>query len=285
MSAEVFFRGPILFLRNTEKPDAALIPDSERDVYDDTGVIGHHPDGTKAKKHYAGMLLAEGYTRLKYWDLTGKRAMVSDGSGTFCTSSSNTLIPIDAIANAFLTEPITLIARGAKDYWDRVGSEILFQGGDLRNGNMSKASFRMDTHVGDFGSAKARPLARHWVPKSGAVRIEVADHDGTNPFTVNPTDDQQVYIYNWDVQFPTVKALTEMPVCSVGEEKEDTDFKWLYQLYNPPEGKKYTDLLPIGKTLLPAPMTTCTVEPTTGGSYRPPSVGSSGCVSGTGGGE
>ena len=269
MAAEVFFRGPILFLDKAKKENVGLLPDAERMIRSDDGVPGCHADGTESTPHYAGLIVAEGKQVVVQLSLRKKIVVISDESGSDCEYKKKCLVPIDDMANAVLKTPMTLLPPTDPDYWVRVATRVTFNGGTMSDWRSTRTSFRLPPK---FASAARIVVGPKWTSTKGVTRIEIRSLDGTETTTLYPTPTQHVYIYNWDEQFPDVDDLTRLPAPKRGKmESEDRDFKWLYQLYDVP-GRKFTRSLP-ARVKLPAPI--CTGENIL-------SVGSAGCVGGGG---
>ena len=285
MAAEVYFRGPMLFLSNKTKSDEVYIPHAERDICSDDGKLKqNHADGSVATWHYCGLMIAQGQQIVEQFSLQQKIVTISDGSGAACHYNNNNLFLIDDIVPDAFKKPLALVAEKDKTFCDRVATRVRFEGGVLRDGMYTDAQFYMDAGTASYKVPLTRPVAGHWYTTQAATVITVADADGSNATPYPLTTDQKVYIYNWDKNNPSVDDLTKITLVPVGKVVQaDIDYKWLYQLYEPLVGK--TAILKKAGSMLPAPLTMVDHLPITpsmkGGVF---SVGSAGCVAGGGGG-
>lgn len=271
MPAPVYFRGPILFRVTPEKATEALVPDAERTLTTANGTPGYHPDGTPTTMHYPGLVVAKDDTILVQLSLRKKLVTISDGTSTVCTYPTAGLIPVDDTANKVMPNKVSLINPGDASYWARVAARITFVGGTLSDWLTTTIPFRVPPAPG----AAPICMAPMWKSSGAMTSIEITEIDGTGKIEIHPSDDQQVYLYNWDLVEPPVKSITNTPAAQPSAaESEDTDFKWLYQLYDIPEQfatKKVT-------ATLPAPMAMFTLEKE--GESGTTSVGSASCVAG-----
>lgn len=273
MAAEVFFRGPILFLDIDSRQNVALLPDAERVLISDNGARRAHPDGTRTKSHHAGLIIADDDDVLVRIGLRKKLVVISDEDGGICSYPVKGLVPIDAMANTVLNPPMTLLSPADPNYWTRVTTRVSFNGGVLSDWKLTDAPFRLPP---GFANAQPIPVGPKWTPR-GATRIDITSIDGTGHISLHPRSNQQVYLFNWDDPTPKVPGLKNLPHVKKGSvEREDGDFKWLYELYDVPGGQ-FSASLPPG-THLPAPMSFWMKDPAS------PllSVGSAGCVGGGG---
>lgn len=286
MAAEVFFRGPMLFLTNKSKSDEVYVPHAEREICDDHDHLpNRHADKSTAVWHHPGLMIAQGRKILDRCSLQQKIVTISDGSGAACHYNSNGLFMMDEISRDAFSGKLSLLRDSDPSFWERVAARVHFDGGVLRDGMYTNAQFSMDAGIPAYKTPLTRPVAGHWYTTEAATLITVTDIDGTHAVPFRPTTDQQVYIYNWDKKDPTVDDLTIIPLVDAGGIKQpDTDYKWLYQLYEPLMGK--TGILHAkAGGMLPAPLTMVdrsAAVPSLKEEIR--SVGSAGCVAGGGGG-
>jgi hypothetical protein len=97
------------------------------------------------------------------------------------------------------------------------------------------------------------PIVGTWTSTTAESGRLIVRRDGVVAESIDLTPATNIYIYNWDEVWndPTEKQLT-----NPGEEPktafQDDDFKWLYQLLDPPSGMTWAQWLPSG-TYFPAP--------------------------------
>jgi len=133
--------------------------------------------------------------------------------------------------------------------------------------------------VPGYDDPRPIPLSAKWCISDGDPFLSVRNVDGTPILTLQLKEKQTVCIYNSDIRHPTLSELTTIWGCETNPgEYEDPDFRWLYELFNPP-GNCYTEWLGGPGKKLRVPMSTCPKVPHDGPGTKNP--GSSGCASGT----
>jgi hypothetical protein len=282
MAIEVLFRGPVLYLTRDDRAEGTLLPDAERVIADDKGNEGHHADGTPAKPHYAGLVIYsdKGHrTEVFRADLRKKIVTLVTDTNPTCQLAAEfgQIVPLDDMANAEMGAPMTLLSTGDTDYWTRVSTRVVFRGGRLSPGLPSEALFEV-AKLTAFQKPQPIPLAATWSSESTTAFIQTCNPDGSGFQQLRLDDGASAFVYNWDERIPNASDLTTLPKCVAGITAfEDSDVKWLYQLFNPP-ARDFTTWLGSGNPL-PTPTTKC--EEVTARGNRPgaPSPGSSGCAS------
>jgi len=106
------------------------------------------------------------------------------------------------------------------------------------------------------------PLLTTWYTDAPKAQIEIRDVRGiADPINITLEPDESAYIYNHDKPKPSEKEMIGDRIpCTPGAPLEDHDFKWLYQLLEPPKGN-WDDWR--GPHRLPAPLTQCPAAPAT----------------------
>jgi hypothetical protein len=261
MPVQVLFRGPILYLRRGQCAELALVPNGERVLMSDDGRRAAHPDGTPAKPHYAGLVVFEGpdyQNEILRMSLRSKLVLLIGGNRMECRleRSFDYLVPIDEVANEGMNKQMTLLSSDTADYWSRVATRVEFHGGSIRSDVESKAKFRIDGST-RYERPQSIPLAAAWNAHSDAAALQICNSDGTGLVQVGLERDQTAFIYNWDERTPAPANLIDLPECvhKPDPEIEDADFKWLYELFDPPSAN-YTSWIGVGKQLR-APLTQC----------------------------
>jgi len=258
MTIAVHFRGPSLFVTHGGKLDRVLIPDARK------GVPDRHPDGDVAKRHYAGLLVLRGSgAEVGRFSLHGKIVTVSDGTAVSCDldPTFNRTVPLDELANG--PDPakhLRLIRADTNDdYWERVAARIRIQGGTLST--VEPASKEFVFHFPKAFNPKPPPeqripLLTTWHTEAPRARIEIRDVRGVaEPIDIALEPDESAYIYNHDKPKPSEREMIGDRIpCKPKEPLVDHDFKWLYQLVDPPDGD-WAEWL--GEEKLPAPLTEC----------------------------
>lgn len=283
MPAEVFFRGPILYLSRGAEAVGALVPNSDRVIVSDAGDPNCHPDGTEAKRHFAGFAIFEGdnlETEVVRLDISRKIISLHDGDGPCATDDEfRKVIPVDEAANEGMGRPMTLISPTESDFWTRVAARVELHGGTLTGALTSNAKFKIDSPTGRFSALGQTPVSAEWRGAKDDATIIITDPDGSNFMRIRLDKGQKGFIYNWDSRDPKAEnatdALAVLPECADGvEDIEDTDFKWVYQLFNPPAVNFTTWLR---GAPLRAPVTRC--RDVTAAGTNTSSPGSSNCFS------
>jgi hypothetical protein len=283
MTVKLTFRGPCLYLNHEDVAEMVLLPDGQRELFDDNRKPGNHPDGTPTAEHFAGLAIFEGSdheTLVQRVELRGKLVTVGTGDTPCKTDPSyRDIVPIDEVANAGHTQPMTLIPETDPSFTDRVATKVILKGGTLGSDVVSTATFRMPTSLREFATRRRIPLSATWSLGANTTTIVVADREGSNPQTFELKDSQRAVIYNWDAFNPTAaELLRPAPTAEGIHEKEDTDFKWLYELFLPP-AKTYMEWLgETGDQALRVPLTRA-VEVVDKKGPRPPNAGSTSCDS------
>lgn len=259
MTINVVFRGPCLFVKKHDSIDEVLIPDGRRRI-SNGGVIDRHPDNTPARKHFAGILVlkASGGIAMRM-SLHGKRVAVRDPHDpAACTThaSFDDVVPVSALSNGGdATKHLRLLAPGP-DYWTRVATAVELEGGTIGSSELSALTFHFPKdHNPNPPAARRVPLLATWTPTGDEAVILISDASGGDPLQISLTEGQVAWIYNFDTQEPVPKEMgPRLPPCKKAGPLEDRDFKWLYQLLDPPGGDWAKWL---NGSLLPAPLSTC----------------------------
>lgn len=268
--SQVFFRGPTLTIVRKGVVEEIRIPDAMRSLPG-----GNHVDHTPARKHLAGMLIVTGpfgsATLVKDIPLRGKRVVFTGTTTGPCSAGANLdqSVALNAITDKGKTGAATLRPTAS-------GTRIKLGDGALENDMSHVTNFVYN--IPDDDASKPTPphhlpLLKVWTPTAGPVTIELTDASGGPATTIPLTDDQSVYVYNWDINPPgppappTPDEYSDFPPKECDENnKVDLDFKWLYQELDVQNNDWKTWLH--GKPL-PCPITDCTQQPhivTPGGS-------------------
>lgn len=266
MTIAVHFRGPTLFVTRGATLDRVLIPDGRRTIFKN-GVPDKHPDNDKTKRHYAGLLVLRGSGgEVGRFSLHGKLVTVSDGTAAACAldPSFNRTVPVHELTNG--PDParhLRLIrADDDDDYWERVAARVRLWGGTMRTVDPGPREFEF-RFPATFNPRPPRPrripLLTTWHTEAPKVQIAIRDVRGiADPIEVALEPDESAYIYNHDKPRPSEREMIgDRTPCKPGAELEDHDFRWLYQLLDPPKGD-WDDWLKGEK--LPVPQTECPAE-------------------------
>jgi hypothetical protein len=262
MAISVFFRGPSLFVLGTGVINEVLLPDGKRTIFNG-GVKDKHPDNSNAKKHHAGLLVltADGGIALRK-SLYRKRVTVRDPSDAgACTTETSfaKVVPLSALTNGpDASKHLKLLSPGP-DYWTRVAAAVHLEGGTIGSEEDSDLVFEFPkTHNPSAPGPQQIPLIARWTPTGTEAEIVVESvNDDDTELTIPLADGQVAWIYNFDSKepFPADMGKPKKP-CKKPGRLEDHDFKWLYQLLDPPGGdwQKWLEKQP-----LPAPLSECPV--------------------------
>ena len=283
MTVKVTFRGPCLYLNRGKVAEMVWLPDGLRVLKSDNGKKERHPDGTDASPHFAGLVVfegKEGETVIRRLSLRGK--VVTIGTGTEkckTTASYDQIVPIDEVANDGHKDKMRLIRQTDPRFNQRVTTKVKLRGGSLASDVESPAKFEMKTTVGGFGKSHRIPLSATWSLPGTETTIRLQNRDGTEREAFVLKSSQRAVIYNWDSQEPTQTELLDPPKGAEGVNLlEDVDFKWLYEAFDPPKGKTFTQWLSdTGENSLRVPLTKS--ADTTVKVVGPTNPGSTGCDS------
>ncbi|GLC27809.1 hypothetical protein [Roseisolibacter agri] len=272
MTINVVFRGPCLFVKGQENGketlDYVLLPDGTRVRPHGSSKDGEHPDHTRAKKHHAGLIVrnADGTTE-KPIPLQNKRVTVREkGAGGRCaldpSFSPQRVVPLSQLTNGpDASHHLSLIDEAGSDFWDRVTTKVTFDGGEMGVHKNSRLVFDFPPdHNPNAPGSRRIPLLAIWSPKaSHDAEIVIGPGKGPGVSRVIPLGDgQRAWIYNYDHPEPDPERMEcEEDACAKhpnGARLEDYDFKWLFQVLEPPKGD-WPEWLKKGP--LPAPRSSC----------------------------
>jgi hypothetical protein len=280
MPIEVIFRGPMLFVYSgrTDKLSRIVIPDGQRTLVAADGTLGRHPDDSVTRTHYARMLIVTPGAKPRYIDLRSKSVRLGDANDTakMGPEFGESFVALNRIINrakAPLHDRATLIARTDSRYATNVACEMFLQGGDLSLGQASALNYYFEPiFSGDLPDSGPIPIFLKWTPDVAQLRIVLTYVD---TFSDDPTptlgqetitldEHSKVFIFNFDKACPEENDVLSNDInCTTeGAEIEDEDFKWLYQLVDPPRSKGsfekwLADSLFPRKKRLPAPLSVC----------------------------
>lgn len=279
MAIEVIFRGPMLFVYSgrTNRLSRIVIPDGQRTLVDDEQTSGRHPDHTTTRTHYACMLIVTPGGKRRYVDLTGKSVRFGDAAdpATMEPAFGRSFVSLNRIINRPNASPedkATLIARSDSQYATNVACEMFLRGGDVRFGQASALNYYFEpVFSGDLPDPGPVPIFLEWTPNVAQLRIDLTYVDSFTDVptptlgqeTITVDEASKIFVFNFDVVRPVEKDVLSNDVncTTVGAEIEDEDFKWLYQLVDPPHSKrtfkKWLADSPFPKKRLPAPLSTC----------------------------
>lgn len=279
VAKQVYFRGPMLVVVRGDTADddcdidRILIPNAARPL---TGMV--HPDGTPADVHFAGMIVADVEKGIiANVPLRGKRVLISDGSFVVCQGDNNNIntgVPLQDLTNSGENDkPLSLLPRAALTP-DIVAADVTFSGGFLQYSEvLTRSTYSFPSTSADrITPSKQLPRVKNWIPRKRSllsndpVTITVTDVATGEAVVFYLNESEYALFFNWDVTPPTVEEF-----CDLSSETytngaaEDTDFKWVYQLMDPPGGWPAW----LGDNKLPAPITGLTTSdllssPTTG---------------------
>lgn len=262
--AQVFFSCPTMSIVQQNSVSELLLPDGTRKL---SG--GAHPDGTRAKPHYAGLLILESDASdqvLAQIDLNRHRVTISDGSGANCTRGKVDAIPdLSRMLNNGAPSAATVKLRPREQREAFLAASILLEGGSFEQ--IPPPPDSPDCHLPTpFGQEPpAAPISAYsvWNPDgTDKVTIELERFDGSAWAKFSLTGDQAMFVYNFDVFHPKLEDFqpTSSLRCSPGKVLCDSDFKWMYQLLEAPDDDWAAWLTLAKRSQLPAPEIRCTAD-------------------------
>lgn len=227
MPIKVHFRGPMLFVTDSESGDVVdriLIPDSTS--------LRKHPDGSEAIPHDAGLLLIDGDKTEVYVPLAGRTitiAATGEKGRPKITRDFLGVPPLNEMTNSSeaTSQSAPMRLRNAPD---AEPTTIEITGGRM-SGEM-----KIDRTKVELLRHNARPLPWEittmptW--ESDAAQGTITLKGGhRKDETIDLGPGVSVYIYNWDIPFPRQDQLTAMRTET--DEITDLDFKFVYTLLKP----------------------------------------------------
>lgn len=244
MPITVSFRGPMLFV--TDDASGPELKDVvNRVVIPDSTAADKHADGTEAKPHSAGLLLIEPNRPQVYIPLGGRQVeILADGEIGAPTVDEEFLgvPPIHEMVGASRGTPLQL-----KDRLDDGRTTVVFAGGAMSGEMKIEKRMELARYKTDAipWPVTAMPV---WKTNSSKATVRLSGGNYADE-VIQVGPETAIYLYNWDVPFPTAEMLRARVEPSKGV--VDDDFKWVYNLLEP-VNRTWKDWLE-GGAELPAP--------------------------------
>jgi hypothetical protein len=219
------------------------------------GDPGQHLDYSAANVHYPGLLIVDANNNERRTEpLLGRASFTGEGgSQKPPVSNFKQVVGLDSVNNNNSTSDLELIPFNDFAF---VAVALSFKGGKMDHQKDSKFNWNVDRRFNPQHPHHDIPfvLTQVWTWHR-PVDIVIVAPDGKET-RERLTDGEQAYIYNFDVETPTVKQLEAEEECpKKGEALDDVDFNWLYQLVVPKDASTLTKRMD-GKEL-PRPKSTC----------------------------
>lgn len=232
MANTVTFRGPMLFITKGKIVDRVLIPDAHTELADG------HPDKTTAKQHHAGLLILEsdGATEVLRTTLYGKHVTIRAGNSSDRPEKDTDFSAKMIQMHRLLTKTgDSRVVALKPDNDPRVAAVVQMKGGAVTVSQVTKQKYFFPTSklspTPKPGDHPIGMLIEWQTNKATKITIEKPGSKPPEELEIRLKDQQMVYIYNFDPPQPDKAALEEDAPCEKkGQELQDYDFKWLYQL-------------------------------------------------------
>ena len=237
MAVTVYFVGVMLFVLDRPDvevwlPDAQIGTDPPEGRRPTPGSHGEHCDSTAARAHWPGVFVTDqNGTEIKRFTPPLGQVRISGGPGK--TTGAGTLAEVaalDKINNNGSQEDLRLIPASTPN---RVAAHVTIRGGTIGPEVNSDLSWDIGfQHNPSHGQAGQFVRIVSWTSDTDEAELQVSGHQ---PYSV--ADGLEVYVYNFDGADPSRDQLREGDSCRTGSLILDLDFKWLYQLVDPINGK------------------------------------------------
>lgn len=295
MTITVQFRGVLMLERERGRSHLkrVLVPLAEpgvvpRDATAATPIV--HADGTVATPHYSGIVVfdrATGQPVARVEPLRGEvRLVATTGNDTPRFDKPGSLPSLSRVTNRNGGHAADLEVEPDATLGSYIAATVVATGGEMTpipNGDSAHQWSFTEAFRPGHGQNKRLALVFGWVAEAASVRIVPEPDpatcsgllkDGKGTMTFDATR-HVVFIYNADVPNPSLPYLERTDAAALGNLAMDVDFKWLYQLLRPADGKGLVNWYRNGNWAavgepphLPAPRGPQWLEMTTGKSAK-----------------